>query len=327
MEFVVCCPVSSADHSNGVIAMIRLSSVLNEVGFKSRICVLAPHPHEDLPISMTMLSREAAKPDNDGVRNFLISINREIATHSITDIFDPDLEALPQDCVVVYPEVISGNPLGGEKIVRMLGNRDGMLSGQKVADGTDDSEFYLSHSKLVHPSAHHYLFFAEQNPLFSLEGAIPISHRVMDLTYIGKGELYANHHSIIKGSVEITRMWPQHKNQLAALLKSTRFLFTYDSYSNLNVEAVLSGVVPVLLGGDKWTADEIDGGELGKLPVLRADELDLTNPSMPDGFLDHYNDLRKQLIQRINKYNEQYPRDVAMFGRKCSEFFWDQAAA
>ena len=60
MEFVVCCPVSSADHSNGVIAMIRLSSVLNEVGFKSRICVLAPHPQENLPISMTMLSREAA---------------------------------------------------------------------------------------------------------------------------------------------------------------------------------------------------------------------------------------------------------------------------
>ena len=58
-----------------------------------------------------------------------------------------------------------------------------------------------------------------------------------------------------------------------------------------------------------------------EVAVLRADELDLTNPSMPDGFLDHYNDLRKQLIQKINKYNEQYPRDVAMFGKKCSEFF------
>ena len=327
MEFIVCCPVSSADHSNGIISMIRLSSVLNEVGFKSRICVFAPFPHEEFPISLSILSREAAKPENDGVRSFLSRLNREIVTHSIKDIFDPDFETLPQDCVLIYPEVIAGNPLGGEQIVRMLGNRDGMLSGQKVADGTNNAEFYLSHSKLVHPSAHHYLFFAEQNALFGLENAVAIGQRIMDLTYIGKGELYGDHHPIINDSVEITRGWPQQKNQLASLLKNTRFLFTYDSYSNLNVEAVLCGAIPILLGGDKWTADEIDGGELGRLPVLRADELDLSNPSIPDGFLDQYNDLRVELIQRINKYNERYPMDVAMFAKKCSDFFWGQAAA
>ncbi|HKB91066.1 MAG TPA: hypothetical protein VKC60_11165 [Opitutaceae bacterium] len=168
---------------------------------------------------------------------------------------------------VIYPEVIVDNPIKAKNVIRYFGNREAYCNGRKI--NISPRDFLVAHSSRVRDNANYILFNSEINPAFNSVGSLPMRERPFDLTYIGKGYLYG-HTATIKNSILIARDWPADQSQLAKLLKSTRFLYTWDSWTSTNVEAILCGAMPVFLRYDPWTKEDIDGSELGPLPKLDA---------------------------------------------------------
>jgi len=127
---------------------------------------------------------------------------------------------ITDDTIVIYPEVIDGNPLNAKNIVRYYLNREGMAAGNAVNSGPND--FILAFNKLYHPSPDAILRYEKIDPNFYSTEISPLNRR-LDCTYIGKGLHYSEYCKVIDGTIEITRTAPAMKEGLANLLRQTRF--------------------------------------------------------------------------------------------------------
>jgi hypothetical protein len=207
--------------------------------------------------------------------------------------------------VVVYPEIVSGNPLGALRVARYLGNKEGLLTGKKME--ASEHDFILAHSKVIEPKADYVLFNVEVNKCFDFDEAMP---RNMDLMYVGKGVLYKEC-DVVKNTFLIGRNWPQGAEQLAYLLKRAKIFYTWDSWTQTNVEAILCGAIPYFMMYEPWTEAEIDGTELGKLPRMDVNKKNYVV----------FNDERIRLKERINELNKTWPERVKVFGEKVLRHF------
>jgi hypothetical protein len=217
---------------------------------------------------------------------------------------------LTQTEIVVYPEIISGNPLCASKVVRYLGNKDGLLTGKKM--NAKPRDFLLAHSKVIEPNAHCVLFNAGFNPIFSRRDILPSSERNLDATYIGKGYLYGEC-SVRRDTILIERQWPSGQEQLAYLLRLTRYFYTWDSWTATNVEAALCGAIPIFLRYEPWTEAEIDGSEIGEIPRLDAQNPEFDALKFQEG--------RRKLIENINWLDATWDNRVKAFVGQVTAHF------
>jgi hypothetical protein len=209
--------------------------------------------------------------------------------------------------IVVYPEIIPGNPLCASRVVRYLGNKDGLLTGKKM--GSRSGDFLLAHSKVIEPNADCVLFNAEFNPAFNDTGVLS---RDMDATYVGKGHIYGKC-SIMANTLYIDRTWPYGAEQLAYVLRRTRFFYTWDSWTATNVDAILCGAVPYFLRYEPWTEAELDGSELGEIPRMDANHTEF--------YPLEFQKKRRKLIKRIDELNATWENRVREFiGRVEAHF-------
>ena len=180
------------------------------------------------------------------------------------DVFASELL---KEGIVIYPEVIVGNPLGAAQVVRYFLNKDGGLSGLPTQYQPND--YKLAFSKVFFPDADGFLFKLLVSPHFHSRNVPLAISRHMDTTYVGKGALYAETFRV-KNSILITKFWPEDKEQLGLILRNTRYFYTWDSVSLTNIDAVLCGVVPVVMQWKQSVQAEFDGTELGEFPHCLA---------------------------------------------------------
>lgn len=86
MRIIIYAPPYTSN-GGGTVALYYLASLIREAGWESRICIMAPH-HERNP--------------------------NEFCTDYVNGLQSPD------DAVVVYPELTTGNPLGASRAVRWI---------------------------------------------------------------------------------------------------------------------------------------------------------------------------------------------------------------
>ncbi len=136
--------------------------------------------------------------------------------------------------VVVYPEIIHGNPLGGTIVVRYLLNIPGKLcDGPKSFDKNEMIVAYhrdlsgYSKGCLLHIPAYESFFRNKSQK------------RDLSCYWVGKGTF--TDHPLTKNCLEITSQWPTERRMLAALLNRTEIFYTYDNYTALITEAILCG--------------------------------------------------------------------------------------
>jgi hypothetical protein len=159
---------------------------------------------------------------------------------------------------VVYPDLITGNPLGAKSVVRYVLNFN-------EADFPGD--FVLGFSGIYSKYASHVLFRPFHHPAFSDHGTAHWRDRTLDLTYIGKGSSFTECHRI-SNTLLVERDYPRDKEQLALLLRQCRFFYTWDCVSATNIDALICGAVPVLLHDKQINRDLINQMEIGSFPRL-----------------------------------------------------------
>jgi hypothetical protein len=300
IKVIVCAPFQDSDHSNGILGMLYLASTLQKYGCTVEIGILASHPQENSLININVLNTYNDKKGTNEY-NLLQRIKMANAPFNLKILANYEPEYIDQ-FLVVYPEVISSNPLNSKKIVRYFGNKNGILTG--VDAPLKSNEFKLAHSRSIDPTADHILFFPYINPIFNDIDTAPLEVRSMNCYYIGKGYLYGSTPAV-PDAFEITRHFPHRKSDLAYLLKRTKFLFTYDVWTNLNVEAVMCGAIPVFLANQPFSDDEIDSCEVGELPRVKFGQTDFSS-----GLFDEFRSKRLQLINTYIELNNAWDPSV-----------------
>lgn len=183
--------------------------------------------------------------------------------YQLKDIYE--YESFVKSGVVIYPEIISGNPLNAQHVVRYMLNKEGKVSGNKTL--ASEQDFILAFSKEFHAQPNAILTGIVQNLEFNDFDSKPTDQRNLNLTYIGKGSTHQECF-VIPNSVEINRQYPTNQSQLAMLLKNTRYFFSWDTVSQINIDALFCGAIPVFMNAKPHkNFDELHNTELGKFPM------------------------------------------------------------
>jgi hypothetical protein len=228
---------------------------------------------------------------------------------------DKSIRDFLENGIIIYPDLITDNPLGASRIVRYI------LCHNQNYTAISSNEYILSFSKMFHSKSDGYLFQSLSNDNFHSMGAPHWSKRTMDLTYFGKGPVFIDCFRI-PGTLIITRTWPEDKEQLGLLLRQCRYLFTWDAVSQINYVAIACGAVPVFLHERQATRELMNMSEIGAYPNIRL--LDLHDNKSVVG---DQTEIDKQMFEMKSKftwYLNSWPERVQEFAKSVTLFFQNE---
>ena len=259
------------DHGiGGIKVMHKLCHIINELGYE---CYL-------YPIYM---------------RNefFTYYDNTPIITYEIIENLD--------NCVVIYPEGISGNPLNAKNVVRwILGPID--INSYKTYKNSDLIFYYMKYYQvdnenddiLFIPEFHSDIFYDNNNGVRN--GSCFAVRKCKDPKFI---------HPI--NSVEISWTGAGKLSNLADLFRSKELFYCYDNYTFLYTQAAMCGCIPIVIpDGNKTKEEWINGSELHKYGVAYGiDEI------------EHAKNTRHLLLELIKDEKIKAIKNVITFIDKC----------
>lgn len=221
----------------------------------------------------------------------------------------PMNKSLIQNSIVIYPEIVTGNPLEAPCVVRYLLNKEAQFGQGLIKRSISD--YILIYSNL-YGSGHGKLFIPHFNfELFNEIGALSFNERTETAWYDGKGIKYGEI-GPIEGAMAITRVWPQDRKELATILKKIKFLFTWDSTTSLVAEALMCGAVPVYLRIEPWNLVDLRSTEFGIAgTALSADEAELyraihTREQAVQKFRESVAGFRKELLRFVDSSQNHF---------------------
>ena len=309
--FVFCAPIANTDQSNGILSILTLARELEALGCDVYFfSILSEYPSEENLLTINQEWRWGRGPWKALLKRTFAAAER-LGVKLLMDRDDPRIKG----AYIIYPDRILHNPLDAPNVIRYFGNKNGVLNGGVMVE-ENPRDFILVHSRALHANPHFVLFFAHINPAFHDADCAPFEKREKSLTYVGKGSLYAEV-GILLGTEQLPRNEPATKEGLAALLRNTRFLFSWDTWSNIWVEAIYCGAIPVLLTPIPFTEEELDKSELGPLPRISMQRLKFSDTGAiemvyPEDLVKFQED-RISLMKRVEKYNAAYQGNIKLF--------------
>ncbi len=216
--------------------------------------------------------------------------------------------------IVVYPEVILGNPLNARHVVRYVLNHP-EANGYPMLEGNRD--FIVGFNTKYWQKPHAIACMMFEDPLFHDRDAPPGLERRMDCTYIGKG---ANHGQCfrIPGSVHIQRDSPADKEGLAIMLRNTRYLFSWDVNTQTNADALLCGAVIVVPRWEPFTRSSFDT-DFGPIPF--AESRIVGDAIQIFELADDYDSKRARFIASVKATARARPQTVERLVREMEGYF------
>ena len=148
----------------------------------------------------------------------------------------------PAECIVVYPETVPGNPLGGKTIARYVLHYPGRLGGDKEYDS---KEMIFTYHPDFYPGAP-IMTVPVIEDFFRDEGR----SRKGGCFWVGKG-FNVPRIPETEGLTEITYDWPAERKGLAQLFNETEIFYSYDSRTMLTAEARRCGCKVIVIGQER----------------------------------------------------------------------------
>lgn len=216
--------------------------------------------------------------------------------------------------IVIYPEVISDNPLKAQRVVRYMFYFDGHISGRPIAPGPND--FILAWDRIFYPNAHDVLAVSSVPEYFNDRDTKSVLDRNIDCTYFGKGVGYVSNPQVLPNTLYIGNSIaggiPIPRPALADLLRQTRILYTYDPISQIVQEAIFCGAMVSVLS---WRP--IDGIELKDIfdyPNVRVENNNIIVPL-------NYQQTRQQYIDYYKSLFTDYKKNLARVVQRIQDHF------
>ena len=157
------------------------------------------------------------------------------------------------DEIVVYPEIIPGNPLKAKNVVRYLLNEPGVLGGDRTFPA---NELIIYYDHWIHEAGcyaagyrlpdSHLCYISVIEPELFRETNKPKTKAV---SFVGKGA-YTQKTPV--PTMEITREFPKTREATSELLQETTDFYSYDFHTALNLEAKLCGAKIWISRGWEW---------------------------------------------------------------------------
>lgn len=149
---------------------------------------------------------------------------------------------MQENDIIIYPEIVSGNPLGFHRVVRYVLYFSGKLGGDITYD---KNEYIISWSDEYYKDAPILTIPLIEEELFYDAG-------------FGKTQDCIFHHKnygvnlplSLDNCIEITMKYPSTRKELAKLLQTTGTLYSFDQHSMLNDEAILCGANVMIVTND-----------------------------------------------------------------------------
>lgn len=177
--------------------------------------------------------------------------------------------------IVVYPEIVSGNPLNASVCVRYILNRIGRITGKPLNEGKDDLFFYYSENFLgdARKEDVDFLYLS----ILDTEIFKPDPSKTKDRTFVFQYRypLEKIDFSLFPAGTELISMAnPVSLHELAAKLQTGRVLYSYE-ISAVCPEAMMCGCPVVFMhdGGLKDVPDQFLFGTNGAAMVSERNGL------------------------------------------------------
>jgi len=281
--------------SAGCVVLHRLCDALNRMGHPSYLLINIG--------DQFIVNNDSAYFDSNLIRtNF---------TGDLTE----NCTQLIKDGIVIYPEVVIGNPLNAKKVVRYLLYFDGLHMGQKM--NHSDNDFIISYSTIFSNIHREVLYYPILNDLFNAEHTQMSEQRSIDLTYTDNRKEKENVH-IIENTIHINKSWPENKQQLANILRKTRYFYSWTDLSSTNVDAIFCGAIPVLIDPDPAKLELMKTSETGSLPCYIAKVIDGNLFTWSDV---KFHEKRISYIKRIKDYEANWNNNVSNVFNKVLKHF------
>lgn len=155
------------------------------------------------------------------------TVNAEWNAPALTEEAYSQVMSSGKPWIAVYPEVTTGNPFSAPVVVRYMLNREGVIMGNAIEAEPDDLFFWYrpefadkeSNLNILGIESYDLSFFEDDNPI-----------KDMDFLYLNRIPVSAIDFGSLPENVTVLSMQsPLPLNELGALLKRGRVLYTYES--------------------------------------------------------------------------------------------------
>ncbi|GMR18051.1 MAG: hypothetical protein BMS9Abin33_0452 [Gammaproteobacteria bacterium] len=236
----------------GAIVLHKLSAILNELGYESYL-----HPyHKRYGLDNKSFARKWFRKMKDRYRHRRGDYGR----YKVNPVFDTPVlhvadDSLLREFVVVYPEIVSGNPLNSQRVVRWFLHNPGFHTGRtnygenelffKYHSGIED--FYSSGSLVSNN-----VLTVIHCPLEDYNLNDVPSDREGTAYCLRKGKLKPIQHDL-NGSVLIDG---KSNSEIASIFKRVKTFISYDTYTAYSIFAVLCGCESIVVPDQGVTKEQ-----------------------------------------------------------------------
>lgn len=286
MKIIIVSPPYQKE-SEGIKVLHFLCHSLNVNGYLSKILFLDTSDHTFQKF-ITLSGAEGLNP--------------EYSTESIKSVSEVSLES----DVILYPEIISNNPANAKNVIRYFLNKPGNIFGNSITAGPRD--LLVSYQRIFYPPANFSLYY----PLIDLD-KIPAREEIeaysknLMLSYIGKGKKYGEC-SRVPGSISLD--WEKSYEEYIILLKNSRYIFTWDAMSGVNLDAIIYGSIPIVLSSRPWSHNEIYGQEVNT-PLMTIEEFGQQTDVM--NLFNSFLNKRDEFFTELDRLQKKWPEKIHAF--------------
>lgn len=298
-KYIIYAPLYE-ENTGGVIVLHKLCALLNEMGCDATIWPLQkPHPHEILSLrGMVKVARWCLLV----LPKFLFTSLDFRGPYGLKFAGKSDIA----DAIVVYPEMVNGNPLNATHVVRWFLNKPGVLTG-KIEYGSNELYFYYQ----VHFNDT-AINFEDNNHLNVVE--------FMDDVYRdeGLGERSGSCYMVRKG---LGRSLDKHEagskkidglshSEIAEIFNRCKYFVSYDLYTMYSRYAAMCGCIPIVVPDEDVTKEQWRPVEENRLGIAYGwDDIQWAI------------DTRDDLIKVMHETSEQSKKSVISFIEVSQRFF------
>ena len=254
------------NRSSGIRALYRLCHHLNNAGFSCAILLEGTENRQDR-------FRPSLSPKSIDLR-IILSLKKCLHTlyraifsqGNLAEKIEtppgwktPFHDAPIGDSIVIYPEVVFGNPFKAKNVVRWALNNPGLISGDTTYPD-DEMVFVYDSQRLDIVSEAVSVPLTQKRVLWM--GLIDPTHiypdtsvqKTIDCSFTHKGYLLKERFPLPLSAdiIPLEQLTPT-MDTLGDTLRRTRVLYSYDHYSNVLREAIISGCEVRVMGEDgQW---------------------------------------------------------------------------